>query len=77
MIGAMAPATLAPRTDTHVTKADTHVTKEGSPQGPGVTPQAPSTMPRAEDDGLTRANSPEFHDRPGSGKHTADRHRVF
>jgi len=31
----------------------------------GITPQNPSTMPRAEDDEETRANSPEFHDRPG------------
>ena len=31
----------------------------------GINPQNPSTMPRAEDDEETRANSPEFHDRPG------------
>jgi hypothetical protein len=29
----------------------------------------PSTMHRAEDDGEAFARSPEFHDRPGSGKH--------
>jgi len=58
-------------------RADTHVTKEESPQGPGVNAQTPSSMPRAEDDEATRAHSPEFHDRPGSGKRTADRHRVF
>jgi hypothetical protein len=34
-------------------------------------------MPRAEDDAATRAHSPEFHDRPGSGKNTADRQRVY
>jgi len=34
-------------------------------------------MPRAEDDAATRAGSPEFHDRPGSGKLTADRHQYF
>jgi hypothetical protein len=30
----------------------------------GVNPREPSSMPRAEDDAATRANSPEFHDRP-------------
>jgi hypothetical protein len=34
-------------------------------------------MPRAEDDDDTRAHSPEFHDRPGSGKHTADKLKYF
>jgi hypothetical protein len=34
-------------------------------------------MPRAEDDEATRAHSPEFHDRPGSGKYTADKQRYF
>lgn len=29
----------------------------------------PSSMPRAEDDPLVRERSPEFHDRPGSGKY--------
>lgn len=62
---------------TPIPRPDTHVTKEGSPEGPGVNAQTPSSMPRAEDDEVTRANSPEFHDRPGSGKRTADRHRVF
>jgi len=56
---------------------DTHVRREGSPVLPGITPQTPGTMPRAEDDEATRAHSPEFHDRPGSGKYTADRQRYF
>jgi len=34
-------------------------------------------MPRAEDDEATRAHSPDFNDRPGSGKYTADRLNVF
>jgi hypothetical protein len=34
-------------------------------------------MPRAEDDEDTRAHSPEFHDRPGSGKDTAHRQIHF
>jgi hypothetical protein len=58
-------------------RIDTHVTKEGSPERPGIDAQNITSMPRAEDDELTRARSPEFHDRPGSGRHTADRHRVF
>jgi hypothetical protein len=59
------------------TRKDTHVTKEGSPIRPGINAQTPESMPRAEDDESTRAHSPEFNDRPGSGKHTADRHQVF
>jgi hypothetical protein len=58
-------------------RIDTHVTKEGSPERPGIDAQRPTSMPRAEDDELTRSRSPEFHDRAGSGRHTADRHRVF
>jgi hypothetical protein len=60
----------APRRDTHLTHAD-------SPVRPGINPQTPSSMPRAEDDEDTRANSPEFHDRPGSGKDTANRLTFF
>ena len=56
---------------------DTHVTHDEAPVRPGINAQTPSTMPRGEDDDATRAHSPEFHDRPGSGKHTADRMRVF
>jgi hypothetical protein len=56
-----------------VLRRDTHVTHEGAPVLPGINPQTPGTMPRAEDDEMTRANSPDFHDRPGSGRHTADR----
>jgi hypothetical protein len=59
------------------TRRDTHVRKEDAPVGPGINAQTPDSMPRAEDDVATRAHSPEFHDRPGSGKHTADRQRVF
>ena len=29
----------------------------------------PSSMPRGEDDATVRERSPEFHDRPGSGKY--------
>ena len=29
----------------------------------------PSSMPRGEDDAAVRERSPEFHDRPGSGKY--------
>jgi hypothetical protein len=29
----------------------------------GINPRDTSSMPRGEDDGETRANSPEFHDR--------------
>ena len=57
------------------TRRDTHV--RDAPVGPGINAQTPDSMPRAEDDVATRAHSPEFHDRPGSGKLTADRQRVF
>ena len=50
-----------------------HVTHDDAPVRPGINAQTPSSMPRAEDDEATRAHSPEFNDRPGSGKHTADR----
>ena len=56
---------------------DTHVTHTASPVLPGINAQTPATMPRAEDDEATRAASPEFHDRPGSGKNTADRLKYF
>lgn len=36
----------------------------------GVNPRDTSSMPRGEDDEKTRANSPEFHDRPTSAKAT-------
>jgi hypothetical protein len=39
----------------------------------GIDAQDPDRMPRAEDDERTRANSPEFHDRPGSGKYITPR----
>ena len=60
-----------------VPRRDTHVTHEGAPVLPGISPLTPGTMPRYEDDEATRANSPEFHDRPGSGRNTADRQRYF
>jgi hypothetical protein len=59
-----------PRKDTHVTHAD-------APVRPGINAQTPGSMPRGEDDDATRAHSPEFNDRPGSGKHTADRMKFF
>jgi hypothetical protein len=58
-------------------RKDTHITSEQAPDRPGIDSQTPGSMARAEDDALTRARSPEFHDRPGSGRHTADRHKVF
>jgi len=61
----------------HAARKDTHLTNEDAPVRRGINAQTPNTMPRAEDDEATRAHSPEFHDRPGSGKHTADRQRVF
>ena len=54
-----------------------YVTHEGAPVLPGISPRSPGRMPRAEDDEATRAHSPDFNDRPGSGKHTADRLNVF
>lgn len=59
-----------------VPRKDTHITHEDAPVLPGINAQTPDTMPRGEDDEATRATSPEFHDRPGSGKHTADR-RIY
>ena len=56
---------------------DTHVTHQDAPVRPGINAQTPNSMPRAEDDEATRAQSPEFHDRPGSGKHTSDRQIHF
>ena len=56
---------------------DTHITAEQAPDRPGIDSQTPASMPRAEDDDQTRARSPEFHDRPGSGRHVADRLMVF
>jgi hypothetical protein len=34
-----------------------------------IGPHDPSSMPRAEDDAAVRERSPEFNDRPGSGKY--------
>jgi len=58
-------------------RKDTHVTHEEAPVRPGISAQTPDSMPRAEDDDATRAQSPEFHDRPGSGKYTSDRRIYF
>jgi hypothetical protein len=66
-----------PATRAAPARRDTHVTHEQSPVGVGVGTQTPASMPRAEDDAATRAGSPEFNDRPGSGKHIADRMRYY
>ena len=58
-------------------RRDTHITPAQSPQGVGIDAQVPDSMPRAEDDVATRANSPEFHDRPGSGRNTDTRQFYF
>ncbi len=55
----------------------THLTHDDAPVLAGISPLTPRTMPRAEDDEATRAASYEFHDRPGSGRHTADRLEHF
>jgi len=60
-----------------VENRDTHVTHAGAQVLPGINAQTPATMPRAEDDVATRAHSPEFHDRPGSGRYAADRLKYF
>ena len=73
----MKPTAAMPHTTDQAARHDTHVTKEDSPQRPGINAQTPDTMPRAEDDEATRAHSPEFHDRPGSGRNIADRRRIF
>ena len=38
----------------------------------GINPRDTSSMPRGEDDERTRANSPEFHDRPPIEKRSTD-----
>ena len=58
-------------------RPDTHVRPENAPVLPGISPRTPGSMPRAEDDVDTWAHSLEFQDRPGSGKHTADRLTFF
>lgn len=58
-------------------RKDTHVTHADAPVRPGINAQTPNSMARAEDDEQSRARSPEFHDRPGSGKYTADRWFYF
>jgi hypothetical protein len=54
-----------------------HVTHDDAPVLPGISPLTIPTMPRAEDDDATRAGSYEFHDRPGSGRHTTERLEHF
>jgi hypothetical protein len=63
------PASPAPR--------DTPTTQDDTPVLPGISPDDPGSMPRAEDDAETYAHSPEFHDRPGSGRHTDERLKHF
>ena len=58
-------------------RRDRYVGHDDAPVLPGISPQTPGRMPRAEDDEVTRAHSPDFNDRPGSGKHTTDRLNVF
>ena len=58
-------------------RRDRYVGHDDAPVLPGISPQTPGRMPRAEDDEATRAHSPDFNDRPGSGKHTTDRLNVF
>jgi hypothetical protein len=58
-------------------RRDRYISHDDAPVLPGISPQTPGRMPRAEDDEATRAHSPDFNDRPGSGKHTADRLNVF
>ena len=41
-----------------------HKNKIGPSDLEGVNPRDTSSMPRGEDDEKTRADSPEFHDRP-------------
>jgi hypothetical protein len=65
-----APATTTPR-------RDTHITPEQSKVQVGIDAQIPNSMPRAEDDAITRARSPEFRDRPGSGHDIANRQFEF
>jgi hypothetical protein len=50
-----------------------HKTKVAQPVVEGINPRDTSSMPRGEDDEKTRADSPEFHDRPPCAKATAQR----
>ena len=71
------PRRRTPAAPDPVTRRDTHRTREQSPVQPGIDAQIPNSMPRAEDDAITHAGSPEFHDRPGSGNDTAKREFYF
>jgi hypothetical protein len=43
-----------------------HKARTPAPDPEGINPRDTSSMPRGEDDEQTRAQSPEFHDRPGA-----------
>jgi hypothetical protein len=58
-------------------RRDTHVTAAQSPLRVGIDAQMPNSMPRGDEDAGMRERSVEFHDRPGSGKNTANRRFVF
>ena len=47
-----------------------HKTQTPGPDPEGINPRNTSSMPRGEDDEKTRANSPEFHDRPPISRST-------
>ena len=49
-----------------------HTQQIPKPAAEGINPRDTSSMPRAEDDQHTRANSPEFHDRPPIEKRSTD-----
>ena len=73
-VGGGSSATRVPRKPR---RKATHVTHDDAPVLPGISPLTTGTMPRAEDDQATWAGSYEFRDRPGSGRHTADRLEHF
>jgi hypothetical protein len=45
-----------------------HKSREDAADHTGVNPRDTSSMPRGEEDEKTRANSPEFHDRPKANR---------
>ena len=51
-------------------RRDRYISHDDARVLPGISPQTPGRMHRAEDDEATRAHSPDFNDRPGSGKRT-------
>jgi hypothetical protein len=42
------------------------------PDSEGINPRDTSSMPRGEDDEKTRAESPEFHDRPPTERRSTE-----